>query len=152
MDHSTALKIAHYKLIHGGPLSIEELADAVCRSQNYLYRLANLAENIPFPSNLEDKFMELQNNYEPLKIKASRLGFAMIKLPKIKMARGDENEMVASYSAATSEAVNNFTKFLKNPGEVYPKLRDSLDKVINESVAVKKFADKKISKQIDLEL
>jgi len=153
MDHSTRLKIAHHKLIHEGKYSINELADLVCRSENYLYKLASFTENHSFPSNLEDRLMELQGNYEPLKIKASKLGFALIKLPRVKAAKGDESEMMMSYQNDASEAVNNLVRFLRKPNnDSYKKHIDSLDKIINASVSHKRYAEKKISKQIDMEL
>jgi hypothetical protein len=151
MDFASDLKIEHHKLIHGGRLNVYELADAVARSHSYLCRISSPTEDVPFPSDLEDRVMDLQKNYGALQLKAQRHGFVLVKIPNSKMSKGDENELVTNYHKAAASAFNDLSNFVKQPDQKQlKKLLESLDTIIAESVGVSKWATKKASKQMEM--
>lgn len=151
MDFTTDLKIEHNKLIHNGRLKPYELADLVARSHNYLCRISSLTEDVPFPSDLEDRIMDLQRYYGPLELKARRHGFALVKLPRVKMSKGEENELANEYQHASADAVKNLIEFIKHPDpKSYKALINSMDSVIEKSIGLSKWAAKKASKQLEM--
>ncbi len=154
MDVNTRIKIEVQKLIHGGKrISVFELAERVNKSYSYLCRIASLNEELPTPIEVVLPAMKIKKNYELLKLLAYECGFALVKLPKANKSKKDETEIAAGYQKATTEALQAVLNFFENPSEAnYQKAANSLMNATSEGIAVKKYCDKKNSKQLELDL
>jgi hypothetical protein len=153
MDTATRLKIEEQKLIHGKGITVFELADKLNRSYNYLCRISSMTEELPFPVELAVPAMKIKKNYGLLKTMAWECGFALIKLPRAGKSRKEETQMAADYQKACSNAINAVIHFFEEPTEEnHAKVEKSIIEATSEGLAVKKYADKKASKQLELPL
>ena len=132
--------------------TVYDLADYLGKSYNYLCRASSLTEEVPFPLELAVHAMKFMGNYDLLKLIATECGFTAVKLPKVAMKKGEENELAANYQAAASSAVKSLVQFIQTPTESnYNAVIESLNNIISESVAVKKYCEKKASRQLELD-
>lgn len=151
MDRRTRIKIAVNRLFLGKGKTIFESADHVNRSYNYLYRIANLNEDVPCPIEIAIPIMKFKNNFELLEAIAWECGFVVYKIPFAKIKKGDEQKMASDYQAATVHAVQALLKFVEEPNEArYDIVSNALKSVISESAGIKKYIDKKHSRQEEL--
>lgn len=153
MDLNTRLKIKEQQLIHGKGITIFQLADQLNRSYNYLCRISSPTEELPFPIEIAIPAMKIKKNYDLLREMALECGFMLVKLPSIRKSKKDETQMTAEYQMACSEAINAVIRFFENPTEAnYQKATDGIMTATSEGLAVKKYCDKKASRQMELEL
>jgi hypothetical protein len=153
MDVNTRIKIKEQELIHGKGITVFDLADKLNRSYSYLCRIASPTEELPFPIEIAVPAMKLKKNYGLLELMAWECGFAIVKLPKVAATKKDENELTAGYQKAVSEAVSAVIHFFENPSDKnYKHVTDRIQQAVSESLTVKKYCDKKASKQMELAL
>ena len=151
MDLTTNIKQETNKLFLGKGITLFELANKVNKSHSYLSRIASLHEDLPTPLEVVVPAMIVKKNFNLLQMLNWHCGFAMVKLPRTKMIKKDETELAGDYQQAASEAANNLIKFLNEPTkDNYKNCTTSLKKITEESIAVKKFVDKKASNQFEL--
>jgi hypothetical protein len=153
MDLNSRIKIKEQELIHGKGLTIFELADKLNKSYSYLCRIASPTEELPFPLEIALPAMKLKKNYGLLELMAWECGFALVKLPKTAATKKDENELAASYQKAVSEAVSAVIHFFEeSSNNNYKNVTEKIQTAVSESLTVKKYCDKKASKQLELAL
>ncbi len=157
MDINTRIKIETQKLIHGKgkgkPVTVFELAEKVNKSYSYLCRIASLNEELPTPIEVALPAMKIKKNYGLLKLMAVECGFALVKLPKPAKSKKEEAKMTQEYQKACNAAVGALIEFLEEPTEEnHRKIEEAIINATSEGLAVKKYCDKKASKQLELPL
>ncbi|MBP8975078.1 MAG: hypothetical protein KBG83_00015 [Bacteroidetes bacterium] len=151
MDTNTAIKIKTQELIHGRGMTVYELADKVNRSYSYLCRIASPTEELPTPLEIILPAMKLKRNYDLLKFMSWECGFALVKLPKPAMSKKDENDLVADYQRAVTEAISALLNFLENPiEESYRIVEQKIVEATEQGIAAKKYCEKKSKQQLDM--
>lgn len=147
------IKELEYELVHmpAKGVSIDDLAKHVLKSKNYLYRISSPTEDLPFPIEIAHEVQRLKKNVKLYQYLLADLGYGMFKLPGTAMSKKDENSMAADYGSAASCAVKSLMEFIQNPtNETHKKLAEAFSELINNTVSVKKYCDKKVSKQMEL--
>ena len=147
------IKELEYELIHtpAKGVNIDKLAEHLLKSKNYLYRISSPTEELPFPLEIAHEAQKLKRNVKLYQYLLLDLGYGIYKLPGTAMSKKDENSMAADYGTAASCAVKSLMEFIQTPTETtHKKLAESFEKLINETVSVKKYCDKKASKQMEL--
>lgn len=97
-----------YKLIHRGPHDIDELAELMGVSTNYVYRMG-------LPSTSESHsdigirrliaIMKAQNDTAFVRYLAKRFGGMFVKVPRVARDRREGNEIIADYQETATRAV-----------------------------------------------
>lgn len=133
LDQVVALTIRRYR----GGEGIEELADALGIKPGTLYRLSNpLDEEARINSKHLIPLMERTKDYSVLKHLASRLGFLMVRLPRVRSAReSDLAEYQASQAAAT-KAVCGFYLGTKGAEEALEAIRAEMERAAGFQKAI----------------
>lgn len=149
------IKELQYELIHtpAKGVSVDDLAKHCLKSKNYLYRISSPTEDLPFPLEIAHEAQRLKKNVKLYQYLVNDLGYALYKLPAgTQISKKDENSMAAEYGNAASCAYSSLTELLQNPTskELYKRFNDAITKIINQSVSVKKYCDKKVQKQMEL--
>lgn len=152
MDLLSRIKIKENELVHGSKKTVYELADHVNKSHNYLCRISSVSEDLNFPIEIAVPLMQFTKNYDLLKLVSWECGYAPVKLPgKLKAAKKDENEMASDYQHATASACSLLIVFINNPSlENHNRLENALKNIVEESLKIKNYAAKKISRQEEL--
>ncbi len=105
LDQVVAATVRRYR----GGEGIEELADALGVKPGTLYRLSNpLDEEARINSKHLIPLMEKTRDYSILKHLAARLGFVMVRLPRVRAAREAELAEYQASQAAAMKAVCGF--------------------------------------------
>lgn len=105
LDQVVAQTIRRYR----GGEGIEELADHLGIKPGMLYRLSNpLDEEARINSKHLIPLMEKTRDYSILKHLASRLGFVLVRLPRVRSARETE---IAEYQASQAAALKAVCAF-----------------------------------------
>ena len=113
---------------HGGE-GIEELADALGIKPGMLYRLSNpLDEDARINSKHLIPLMEKTRDYSILKHLASRLGFVMVRLPRVRTAREVEIAEYQASQAAALKALVGFYHGTKTAEEALGAIQAELEK------------------------
>lgn len=142
-----------YELIHVPTrnVSIDDLAKHIMKSKNYLYRISSPTEDLPFPIEIAHEAQRLKKNVKLYQYLLADLGYGMFKLPGTAMCKKDENSMAADYGSAASCAVKSLMEFIQTPtNATHKKLQEAFSELINNTVSVQKYCDKKVSKQMEL--
>ena len=151
MDINTRVKIETQKLIHGKGITIFELAERINKSYSYLCRIASPTEELPTPIEVVLPAMKIRKNYGLLKLLAWECGFALVKLPRPAKSKKEEMKMTQEYQKACNDAVGALIEFLEEPtDENHQKVEEAVIQATREGLAVKKYCDKKASKQLEL--
>lgn len=151
VDLLTKLKMKEYDLVHTGKPDIFKSAEAVNKSYNYLCRISNLNEDLPFPIEIAVPLMKLKKNYKLLELIANECGFALVKLPRVATAKGEENEIVSEYQTEVSEAIRTLIKFFaeKDQGNG-DQAEEKLNTVVKRSLSIVKYIKKVLKGQLSL--
>jgi len=147
------IKELQYELIHtpAKGVSVDDLAKHCLKSKNYLYRISSPTEDLPFPLEIAHEAQRLKKNVKLYQYLVNDLGYGMFKLPGTAMSKKDENSMAAEYGSAASCAVKSLMEYIHTPTEqTHKKLSEAFSDLINNTVSVKKYCDKKASKQMEL--
>jgi len=153
MDINSTIKLKVQELIHGRGMTVYELADKVNRSYSYLCRIASPTEELPTPLEIILPAMKLKKNYHLLEYMAWSCGFALVRLPKVAANKKDETELAAEYQTAVSDAVNALLKFFDNPTkQTYENVKQALIDATQQELTIKKYCEKKMRNQLELEL
>ncbi len=159
MNFQSRIKIKEHELIHGqGKNSgknktVYDVAEVCNKSYPYVCRISSLTEDVPFPVGMLVPAMKLKQNFDCLELIAWECGFAIIPLPKkVKMQKGDVNQMAATYQKTSSDAVQALLDVIDNLNpDTYKKFEDQFKQMVQNTLSVKKTIDKKASKQLELE-
>ena len=83
----------------------------------------------------------------------ARRGRVAIKIPKVLASKRNESEMVSEYQTFTVTAIKVLRDFLNKPNkENYYKVDGALKVVMQETAAINKYAKKKASGQLEMDL
>lgn len=155
------LKEVMYKTIHRNKKSVDQIAEEIPISSNYLYRAGLPVEGkhekkngIKFPVEYLIPLMKATQDYSILKYIAFRCGFILVKLPRVATNKMDEVDMVSAYQDVATKAVRSLKEFLNDPSDKdnHKSFDAAMQHIVEESVSVKKYCDRKASGQFDLEL
>jgi len=132
-----------YQLIHRGQKDIEELAELLGVSTNYLYKMGLPEENgshSPIGLRRLIAIMKAQKDDSIARYMAQRFGAMFVKLPRVARNRMQQSEMVADYQKTASEAVQMMIDYINNPTsqELRARLIGLMLKMAEKSVAIQK--------------
>lgn len=151
MDLLSRIKMEEHKLIHGKGKTVYDCADHVNRSYSYLCRIASPTEDQPFPIEVAVPLMKFKKDFSLLQTIAWECGFVLVKLPKTIMPKIEESEMIQDYQSTLNQTVTSLINCVKNPSA-----RDCehcvhrLKETVEKSLSIKKYVEKKCSKQEEL--
>lgn len=152
MDAYDGIKNKIYRTIHRNKKPIEMIADEIGISTESLYRYglsSSSGSDIPLKRLIP--LMKSTGDYSILKHIAMLCGFVLVKIPRYKAHKGDANEIISNYQQAGSTAVDSLIKFFKTPTpKNYAKVKDALDKMMEENVGTKKYVEKEYAGQIEI--
>lgn len=154
MDFLSNLKIAANKLIFGKSKTYDayDLANLVNRSYNYLWKIADINSEHPIPIEIIVPIIKAKKDYTILDIICWECGGILVKLPKTLSSKND-HETITSFQLVTAEAVESLTKAIHEPTEEnLKKCLEKLKDCTKESISAHKYAEKKLKKQMELEL
>ncbi|AFH47817.1 Hypothetical protein IALB_0103 [Ignavibacterium album JCM 16511] len=155
MAHSKSIKTILYETIHRNKKSVDQIADEIGISSNYLYRAGlPLDENgVRFPLDYLIPLMKATGNYEILEKIAWICGFLLVKEPKVRTPKTEGTELINDYQDATTLAIRNLKKFLDKPTDSnYNDVINALQLVMTKSAEAKKYCNKHYQGQMELEL
>lgn len=155
MAQSKSIKTILYETIHRNKKSVEQIADEIGISSNYLYRagLPLDESGVKFPLDYLIPLMKTTGNYAILEKIAWICGFLLVKEPKVRIPKTEGTELVADYQDATTLAVRCLKKFLDKPTEEhFTEVIDALQLVMTKSAEAKKYCNKHYQGQMELEL
>lgn len=155
MAQNKPIKTILYETIHRNKKSVEQIADEIGISANYLYRagLPLDESGVKFPLDYLVPLMKATGNYAILEKIAWICGFLLVKEPKVKIPKIEEAELIADYQDATTLAVRCLKKFLDKPNEEhFNEVIDALQLVMTKSAEAKKYCNKHYSGQLEMEL
>jgi len=155
MAHSKSIKTILYETIHRNKKSVEQIADEIGISTNYLYRAGLPLEEsgVKFPLEYLIPLMKATGNYAILEQIASICGFLLIKEPRVKIPRIESIELINEYQDITTYAVRILKKFLDKPTqENYEEVLNALQIVMTKSAEAKKYCNKHFEGQMEFEL
>jgi len=140
-----------YNLVHQGPHSVEQLADRIGRSANYLYKMANPAEGADFKLKDLIPAMTAQKDYQALRHLAHACGFLIVNVPRAAKNRAESMEMVVEYQKLASDTTSKLFEFLQDPTpELQTRVMALLTQVAEHSIGIRKrVAD---GNQLELEI
>lgn len=154
MTPGQSLKTVIYTTIHRNHKTIDQIADEVGRSSNSLYRYGLEGESgAELPVSLLLPLMKATKNFSILKHIAQMCGFVLVKTPRVGINKKDEVEILDEYQTATVNALKFLKDFLSKPSqESYTSLNNSLIEVMELTSSNQKYAEKKLSGQLDMDL
>jgi|SRR3990172_3159844 len=136
-DQVVALTIRRYRSGEG----LEELADALGIKQGMLYRLSNpLDEDARINSKHLIPLMEKTRDYSILRHLASRLGFLLVRIPRVRMARVAELAEYQASQAAATKAVGGFYLGTKSAEEALEAIRQEMERAAGFRKAIETHA------------
>lgn len=155
MAHSKSIKTILYETIHRNKKSVEQIADEIGISANYLYRagLPLDESGVKFPIEYLVPLMKTTKNYRIFEHIAYLCGFLLVKEPRAGIKGLDMTELVNEYQECTINAVRCLKKFLDKPTQAnYESVIDALQVVMTKSAEAKRYCNKHYSGQLEMEL
>lgn len=155
MPQSKSVKTILYETIHRNKKTVEQIADEIGISANYLYRagLPLDESGVKFPVDYLIPLMKATGNYAILEQIANICGFLLVKEPRVKVPKIESIELVSNYQEVTTLAVRQLKKFLDKPTqENYTEVINTLQVVMTKSAEAKKYCNKHFEGQMELEL
>lgn len=155
MAQSKSIKTILYETIHRNKKPVEQIADEIGISSNYLYRagLPLDESGVKFPLEYLVPLMKATGNYAILEQIAWICGFLLVREPRVKTPKAEGIELVGDYQEATTEAVRRLKRFLDKPTEVfYNEVIEALQLVMTRSAEAKRYCVKHLTGQLELEL
>lgn len=130
-----------------------DCAEIVGKSYNYLWKICSPTEDHPFPLEFVVPLMRAKNNYDVLELMAHTCGFALVKLPRVGIAKQDQNEMVEEMQLTANKVVGAFMDFFKSGSkDHYMQVIDCIMVDVQTKLSVKKYVEKKVTGQIELRM
>ncbi len=155
MSHNKSIKTILYETIHRNKKSVEQIADEIGISSNYLYRagLPLDESGVKYPLDYLVPLMKATGNYAILEQIAWICGFLLVREPKVRTPKIEGTELIADYQDATTLAIRALKKFLDKPtGDHYNDVIEALQLVMTKSAEAKKYCHKHYQGQMELEL
>lgn len=155
MAQNKPIKTILYETIHRNKKSVEQIADEIGISANYLYRagLPLDESGVKFPLDYLIPLMKATGNYAILEQIAWICGFLLVREPRVKMPKEDAIELVIDYQEITTHAVRLLKKFLDKPTQNnYEEVINALKSVMTKSAEAKKYVNKHYQGQMEMEL
>ena len=155
MSRYATIKNLLYETIHRAKKPVEQIADEMGISANYLYRAGMSLEGsgVKFPLEYLIPLMKTTKNYNILKHLARLCGFILIKEPRFKGFKGDDIDLVDDYQHTATKATRALKLFLSEPTyERYQKATDALNEVLEQSARAQRYCHKKAKGQLELDL
>lgn len=155
MAHSKPIKTILYETIHRNKKSVEQIADDIGISSNYLYRsgLPLDESGVKFPLDYLVPLMKATVNYAILEKIAMICGFLLVKEPRVRTPRAEGIELIGDYQDVTTAAVRCLKKFLDKPTEEnFNEVINALQLVMTKSAEAKKYCSEHYSGQLELEI
>lgn len=137
LDEVVALTIRRYL----GGEGIEELADALGIKPGMLYRLSNpLDEEARINSKHLIPLMEKTKDYSILRHLAARLGFLLVRVPRVRTARVQELAEYQASQAAAMKAVSGFYLGTRSADEALEAIRQEMERAAGFRKAIETHA------------
>ena len=155
MSQYTTIKNLLYETIHRGKKPVEQIADEMGISANYLYRAGMPLDGsgVKFPLEYLVPLMKTTRNYKILKHLARLCGFILVREPRFRGYKGDEIDLVDDYQHTATKAVHALKLFLNEPTLAnYKRTNEALNEVLEQSAKAQRYCTKKISGQLELDL
>jgi hypothetical protein len=155
MAHSKSIKTILYETIHRNKKTVDQIADEIGISANYLYRAGLPLEEsgAKFPIDYLIPLMKSTGNYSILEQIANICGFLLVKEPRIKTPKSEAIDLINDYQDITTTAVRKLKKFLDKPTQSnYEEVIEALNSVMTRSAEAKKYCNKHFEGQMELEL
>jgi len=155
MRQNKSIKTILYETIHRNKKSVEQIADEIGISSNYLYRagLPLDESGVKFPLDYLIPLMKTTGNYAILEQIAWICGFLLVREPRVKNPKIEGTELIADYQDVTTLAIRMLKKFLDKPTEEhYNDIIEALQLVMTKSAEAKKYCSKHYQGQMELEL
>jgi hypothetical protein len=116
MRRSTTLQEALYEMLHRSRINIDELADQMGVSKNYLYRsVIEGPSGCNFPIRLLVPAMKATKNYLPLKVINRDCGFLAIRPPR---GNADRAVELSEYQLQFAKLLQVLISFFNDPSSV----------------------------------
>jgi len=97
-------------------MSIDELADRMNVKSGILYKALNPEDNsIRFPMSWATPFMQILNNFEPLRVLAANNGFMLVKAPTGSHTKIQNDIMIAEFNQDFAKLHTALLKFYERP-------------------------------------
>lgn len=158
MQKSKTLKEAIQFTIDKGKIekSVEEMAEDIGVHPNLLYRWTadeDSTSHADLPLRRLRSLMEAAGSLEILDYLERKFNRIAFTIPKVSVNKLEEGEILDEYQSLTIEAVSSLRKFLSKPNKNNFELVESaLLDVMKKSACVKKYCDKKLTGQLEMEL
>ena len=132
-----------YKLIHRGKNDIEELAEVLGISTNYLYKMG-LPEEHGSHSAIGLRrlvaLMKAQGDNSILRHLCKRFGGVLVKLPRVARDKRDQIEIISDYQETTAGVIQLMIDYFNEPAshELRDRLIEKLYRITEKSVGIRK--------------
>jgi hypothetical protein len=131
-----------YNLIHRGKNGIDELAEVLGVSSNYIYKMG-LNEDSPSHSDIGIRkliaLMKAQGDDRIIYYLAQRFGGVFVKLPRVAKDKRESAELIHDYQECATKVTSLLFAYFDNPN---PNARaiiiNALDESISKSVGIRK--------------
>lgn len=156
MKIHSVLKNAIYETIHRSKKDINEISEETGISYNLLSRYCYPDDNTSFAKMPLLALLPILNsadNNAILDYFENKRGRVAFKIPRGCMPKMEESELLEDYQKVTIDAIRALREFLSNPdGFTYKAVDDALKTVMARSAGVKKYCDKTVTGQLELDL
>jgi len=155
MAHFKNIKTILYETIHRNAKPVAQIADETGISASYLYRAGLPVDEsgVKFPLDYLLPLMKSTKNYAILKHLAQISGFLLVKVPRVKMHKGDDLELLNGYQEVTIASFRALKSFLNEPTAAnYDAVAIALRQVMEESASAQKYSAKVFAGQLEMEL
>lgn len=135
-----------YNLIHRGKLEIDELAEVLGVSSNYIYKMG-LDEYSPSHSDIGLRkliaLMKAQGDDRIVRYLAQRFGGVFVKLPSVARDKRESAEMIADYQECVNDTIKLLIDYFKSPSpNARAILINTLDFMTAKTVGIRKRVEK----------
>ncbi|MDD5061817.1 MAG: hypothetical protein PHN44_06000 [Candidatus Marinimicrobia bacterium] len=135
-----------YNLIHRGKLNIDELAEILGVSSNYVYKMG-LNEDSPSHSDIGLRkliaLMKAQGDDRIVRYMAQRFGGVFVKLPRVATDKRESSEMIVYYQECVTNTIKLMIDYFRDPSpNARAILINMLDDVTAKTVGIRKRVEK----------
>jgi len=120
-------------------MSIDELADRMNVKSSLLYKALNPEDpSVRFPMSWATPFMQILNNFNPLRVLAANNGFMLVKAPTGSNSKLQNDIMLAEFNQDFAKLHTALLKFYGQPTlEAQKKLIKQLSRHMEKTAAIK---------------
>jgi hypothetical protein len=135
-----------YELIHRNKLSIDDLAEVLGVSSNYIYKMG-LNEDSPSFSDIGVRrliaIMKAQGDDRIVRYMCQRFGGVFVRLPRVAKDKSESAEMIAYYQESVTNTIKLMIDYFRNPSpNARAVLINMLDDVTAKTVGIRKRVEK----------